>query len=321
MSAQSAQRFITLLVSGQAGAQLCHRKPLQVPLGRVGGALHRNLDAAGAVDRDDFGGRPDDRDLEINIVRLARCVISHGNPVSSRANHAAIMVDYISYSRGQFFQPYPAAKRRGPGRGAHPNPVLRQRIQVDQPLHRQAASLWSRFIFLDHTPTPLPSPRIAPDQLVVLSDRNGADIMLKHQFREFGDRCVRTDAVNALVHCVSDFHGSVRTPRAIVVEAPDVVSDVTQPPPPAKNGSPNKVRPCCNCRSRCYRQLYDGRSFKNDIRDIKLDLKTLNEAVSNQKLIEHRIMQLEKWYDEMRHGRGFIQPRGIDGEYGPEGRR
>jgi hypothetical protein len=70
-----------------------------------------------------------------------------------------------------------------------------------------------------------------------------------------------------------------------------------------------------------YRQLYDGRAFKSDIKEIKLDLKVLNEAMSNQKLIEHRILQLEKWYDEMRHGRGFIQQRGVDGEYGAEGRR
>ena len=77
-----------------------------------------------------------------------------------------------------------------------------------------------------------------------------------------------------------------------------------------------------------WRLVYDGRArdadaarSQNDIKEIKLDLKTLNEAVSNQKLIEHRIMRLEKWYDEIRHGRGFVQQRGIDGEYGAEGRR
>jgi hypothetical protein len=55
-----------------------------------------------------------------------------------------------------------------------------------------------------------------------------------------------------------------------------------------------------------WRQLYDGRTFKSDIKEIKLDLKTLNEAMSNQKLIEHRLIQLEKWWDELRRGKGFI---------------
>src|SRR5215472_16759789 len=45
------------------------------------------------------------------------------------------------------------------------------------------------------------------DQTVVLSNRNGAYIMLTHQFRELGDRRVWTDPVDALVHCVFDFHG------------------------------------------------------------------------------------------------------------------
>jgi len=46
-----------------------------------------------------------------------------------------------------------------------------------------------------------------------------------------------------------------------------------------------------------WRQLYDGRASKSDIHDIKVDVKLLSEAVSNQKLIEHRILQLEKWWD------------------------
>src|SRR5258706_5760439 len=49
-----------------------------------------------------------------------------------------------------------------------------------------------------------------PDQPVVLSNRNSACVMLTHQFREFGDRDVRTDPVDALVHRVFDFH--VRPP-------------------------------------------------------------------------------------------------------------
>src|ERR1700730_6526744 len=38
------------------------------------------------------------------------------------------------------------------------------------------------------------------DQLVVLSDRNGADILFTHQYREFGDRGVKTDPVDAFAH-------------------------------------------------------------------------------------------------------------------------
>src|SRR5258708_31487149 len=45
------------------------------------------------------------------------------------------------------------------------------------------------------------------DQTVVLSNRNGAYVMLTHQFREFGDRRVWTNPVDALVHCIFDFHG------------------------------------------------------------------------------------------------------------------
>ncbi len=46
-----------------------------------------------------------------------------------------------------------------------------------------------------------------PDQPVVLSNRNGTYIMLTHQFCEFGNRGVRTDPVDALMHSVFDFHG------------------------------------------------------------------------------------------------------------------
>src|SRR4029077_19467019 len=45
------------------------------------------------------------------------------------------------------------------------------------------------------------------DQPVVLSNGNGAYVMLTHQFREFGDRRVWTNPVDALVHCIFDFHG------------------------------------------------------------------------------------------------------------------
>src|SRR4029077_7522855 len=45
------------------------------------------------------------------------------------------------------------------------------------------------------------------DQPVVLSNGNGAYVMLTHQFREFGHRRVWTNPVDALVHCIFDFHG------------------------------------------------------------------------------------------------------------------
>src|SRR6185437_14986230 len=44
------------------------------------------------------------------------------------------------------------------------------------------------------------------NKLVVLPDGNRADIMLTHQFREFGDRGVRTDPLHALMHRDLDFH-------------------------------------------------------------------------------------------------------------------
>src|SRR6266850_963404 len=46
-----------------------------------------------------------------------------------------------------------------------------------------------------------------PDQSIVLPNRNAADIIPPHQFREFGDRGVGADPVDTLVHHVFDFHG------------------------------------------------------------------------------------------------------------------
>ena len=46
-----------------------------------------------------------------------------------------------------------------------------------------------------------------PNQLIVLSDRNGAYIMLAHQFRELDNRGVGANPFNALVHRFFDFHG------------------------------------------------------------------------------------------------------------------
>src|SRR6476660_2827649 len=46
-----------------------------------------------------------------------------------------------------------------------------------------------------------------PDQSVVLPNRNAADVMLPHHFREYGDSGVGADPVDTLVHHVFDFHG------------------------------------------------------------------------------------------------------------------
>src|ERR1700730_4480704 len=46
-----------------------------------------------------------------------------------------------------------------------------------------------------------------PDQSVVLPNRNAADVMLPHQFREFSDRGVGADPVDTLMHHVFDSHG------------------------------------------------------------------------------------------------------------------
>src|SRR4051812_48812468 len=63
------------------------------------------------------------------------------------------------------------------------------------------------------------------DQPVVLSNGNGADVMLTHQFREFGDRRVWTNPVDALVHCIFDFHG--RPPLLKLVYQPRFPSSGT----------------------------------------------------------------------------------------------
>ena len=45
------------------------------------------------------------------------------------------------------------------------------------------------------------------NELIVLSDGNGAYIMLAHQFRELDNRSVGTNPFNTLVHRFFDFHG------------------------------------------------------------------------------------------------------------------
>src|SRR4249920_3681598 len=60
------------------------------------------------------------------------------------------------------------------------------------------------------------------DELIFLSDWNGAYVMLAHQFREFDDGGVGTNPFNALVHRFFDFHG--RPP--LVEDAPPKLLEV-----------------------------------------------------------------------------------------------
>jgi hypothetical protein len=45
------------------------------------------------------------------------------------------------------------------------------------------------------------------DQAVVFANRDGAYIMVSHQFCELGHRGVWTDPIHAFVHRLFDFHG------------------------------------------------------------------------------------------------------------------
>src|ERR1700730_11957777 len=45
------------------------------------------------------------------------------------------------------------------------------------------------------------------DEMIVLSDWNSADIVLAHQFCQFGDRSIRANPVDALMHRLFNFHG------------------------------------------------------------------------------------------------------------------
>src|SRR5262245_46554518 len=47
------------------------------------------------------------------------------------------------------------------------------------------------------------------DQPVILANRDSADVVCAHQFGEFGDRGIWTDPLNALVHCLIDFHADL----------------------------------------------------------------------------------------------------------------
>ena|ERR1700677_684088 len=82
-----------------------------------------------------------------------------------------------------------------------------------------------------------------------------------------------------------------------------------------------------------YRQVYDGKQFKVDIADIKVDLKELNKIVialavqkeridSQDKRMDNQgqhINRLYKMHDDLSRGRGYLQ-REIDGEYTSDGK-
>ena len=62
-----------------------------------------------------------------------------------------------------------------------------------------------------------------------------------------------------------------------------------------------------------WKQLIDARIFKEDIVEIKTDLKSLNKiiidlALQNLRLDNHvqRLNQMDKQIDELRHGKGYI---------------
>lgn len=63
-----------------------------------------------------------------------------------------------------------------------------------------------------------------------------------------------------------------------------------------------------------WRQIYDSKEFKEDISDIKIDLKGLNRvitelALQNQRLdnFTERLNRMDIRLDEFSHGKGFIR--------------
>src|SRR5262245_7861178 len=63
------------------------------------------------------------------------------------------------------------------------------------------------------------------DQPVILSNRDSAYVVRAHQFGEFGDRGIRADPLDALVHCFLYFHADLHT-RAWVNGFSRQVSDL-----------------------------------------------------------------------------------------------
>ncbi len=62
-----------------------------------------------------------------------------------------------------------------------------------------------------------------------------------------------------------------------------------------------------------WRQVYDAKEFKEDITEIKLDIKILNKVIIDMALqterlnnISKRVDRVEVKVDELSHGEGFI---------------
>lgn len=58
-------------------------------------------------------------------------------------------------------------------------------------------------------------------------------------------------------------------------------------------------------------------SLSNEFREMKTEFKTFSDTLQKIAVQETKIELLMKWYDELRHGTGFVQERraNIDGEY------
>jgi hypothetical protein len=59
-------------------------------------------------------------------------------------------------------------------------------------------------------------------------------------------------------------------------------------------------------------------TLSTEFKEMKAELKTFSETLQKIAVQETKIELLMKWYDELRHGNGFVQgPRraNIDGEY------
>lgn len=60
------------------------------------------------------------------------------------------------------------------------------------------------------------------------------------------------------------------------------------------------------------------KALSEEFKEMKLELKTFSDTLQTIAVQETKIELLMKWYDELRHGDGFIQgPRraNVDGEY------
>lgn len=58
-------------------------------------------------------------------------------------------------------------------------------------------------------------------------------------------------------------------------------------------------------------------TLSEEFKEMKSELKTFSETLQKIAVQETKIELLMKWYDELRHGTGFVQERraNLDGEY------